>query len=401
MKKLLISVCLIFLSVLCIPVFCSAQSIDYEFNYITSSGEEFNNPKDIVEYISNVEDEFDDFISKNEDKKQNSKVFGIYLKKLESLRDELGSSIMFSGRDYSDYGIDVYFKHFANPKINVLQLEPDVGLIIDYKYICKKYCSSLNNSWKDYIKYVLAEEDDYDEFHSHDGEDSYEAMYVALQKKWIKKWIMFTLLHPNFPLNAQIKEDTLHRGDGHFNVKIYLASIIITDLIILSLLAAVIFFVRKYNLISKSITFTKNQLSNVDIEHLQKGLIVFGIIAVAIIIFVRQHNNAELKCDSKFAEEEIIKIFKNNDNKYLNNIDNVEEIKMSDFEPMEYDSGINKYTCRAVLTMYSTSESPIDFYGPFNSLKFNVKYSTFKERGKNKVRASWKMMKLYMQDRAK
>ena len=71
---------------------------------------------------------------------------------------------------------------------------------------------------------------------------------------------------------------------------------------------------------------------------------------------------------------------------------------MSNFTPVRYDKNTNKYTCNATLTMYAKSGNPIYYLVPFNSLKFDVVYDIYKERGENKVSASWTMQNIWTQN---
>jgi hypothetical protein len=414
MKRLLICLCLILVSAFCTPGFCSEKLTDNGLNLITTSNKRFNNPKDIVAYISGMEVEFDNFISQNEGKKQNSKLFGIYMNSLYSLRENL-FELLGSDQSLYDYNIQIDSNHFAHPWIDIMQVSTADGLGIgfDYEYICDKYCSHLDKDWNKYIQYQIAEEKERKDLYTHDGEDDCYDMYMAINKKWIKNWTIFTMLNPKFPLNGQIEEsiERLKYTGVNFNFKMYVSCIVIAGLIIIGLLVAVIFYTLKFSLFDKLITLIKNQTSNAAnlfkssgkfvIEHLKWFLIALGLIVIILLIFIIHNNITVPKCDSKFAEETVIKIFKNNDNIYQHNIDNVSKIKMSDFAPIKYDKEIGKYTCRGNLTMYAKSDNPIYYLVPFNSLKFNVYYEIYKERGKNTAQASWEMINISRQDTVK
>lgn len=131
----------------------------------------------------------------------------------------------------------------------------------------------------------------------------------------------------------------------------------------------------------------------------KKGLLV--LIVTVLLIFVIHNNVSVPKCDSKFAEEIVIKIFEDNDNIYQHNIDNVSKIKMSNFTPVSYDKNTDKYACNAILTMYAKPDRPILFLGAYKSFKYDVYYEIYKERGKNTAGASWKMLNIGKQDAVK
>lgn len=119
-------------------------------------------------------------------------------------------------------------------------------------------------------------------------------------------------------------------------------------------------------------------------------LSLFGVILIGYVAYISINNNVLPKCDSKFAEEEVRTIFKLHEDLYKDNRKNVAEIRLSGFEPVSYDKEIKRYTCKARLTMYAEPDLYIEDY-PFryNNIEFGVDYSIFKERGENKVRASW------------
>lgn len=143
--------------------------------------------------------------------------------------------------------------------------------------------------------------------------------------------------------------------------------------------------------------------SKIDFERIKSYFTKQTIITIAAIIaligIISIHKSVQVpKCDSKFAEETVIRIFKQNDHIYEHNIDNVSYIKMSEFTPIDYDKDINKYTCNAKLTMYANPDSPILFLGAYKSFKYNVRYEIYKERGKNTAKASWEMLNIGAQE---
>lgn len=163
---------------------------------------------------------------------------------------------------------------------------------------------------------------------------------------------------------------------------------------------AYVTYIVVHIIMKKMIKYIK---SKIDFERIKSYFTKQTIITIAAIIaligIISTHKSVQVpKCDSKFAEETVIRIFKQNDHIYEHNIDNVSYIKMSEFTPIDYDKDINKYTCNAKLTMYANPDSPILFLGAYKSFKYNVRYEIYKERGKNTAKASWEMLNIGAQE---
>lgn len=120
-------------------------------------------------------------------------------------------------------------------------------------------------------------------------------------------------------------------------------------------------------------------------------------------------------CDSKFAENEVIEIFKQNNRtfKELDKWGMVSDIKMSMIEPESYNKDIKKYECSARLTLYPSNtivtgiprriipRNIADFnlnrdvrigtvaQAFYNNAICDVNYSIYKEHGENQVTSSY------------
>ena len=153
-------------------------------------------------------------------------------------------------------------------------------------------------------------------------------------------------------------------------------------------------------LLDKAFNYIKSNITFEDVKiFISKpvSLVVISLLVMSGIIATFKSFQVPT-CDSKYAEKTVISIFKNNDNIYKNNIDNVSTIKMSSFIPEGRDKETGKNTCSARLTMYAKSGTTIFFLLPFNSFKYNVYYEIYKERGNNRVKASWEMLNIGNQD---
>ncbi len=415
MKRILVFLCITLLLMFnCVST--NAQELtDDGYGLIKTSVSKntdiLKNPKDIVLYIAGMETEFDNFISKNHNKTQNSKLFGIYMQNMFALRDRFFEFVT-SSSDLAKYHISVapyensdYYR-FVNPNVANVILTIEDSLVYDfaYKKMQDDYSSYLNKAWNTYLEYNIEENNDYLERITHDGEDDYYDMYMQECNKWLKKWTIFTSVHPNFPLNEQIKENLKNlemTTQKKFNVGFYFFYMSLIGLAIIATIITVVYFIIKFNIISKTITNSKTIIKGFIksiINHKKAILISIGVVLI-ISLGCFAHITLSLpSCDSKYAEETVISIFKQNDNIYQHNINNVEEIKMNNFNPISYDKNINKYVCSANLTMYSKADSPIFFVVPYNSFVYNVSYEIYKERGENKVKASWQMQNIWSQD---
>lgn len=97
-------------------------------------------------------------------------------------------------------------------------------------------------------------------------------------------------------------------------------------------------------------------------------------------------------CDSKFAEEQVLEIFKLHNSEYKDNVEQglLGELRFSDPVPQSYDKEIKKYECSGRVTMYP--KNGLLKYGyarKENKVGIcDVHYSIYKEHGKNTVRAN-------------
>lgn len=142
-----------------------------------------------------------------------------------------------------------------------------------------------------------------------------------------------------------------------------------------------------------------------------KRVLVYGLlpcIGISIIcgIGFGVHKGVESvtvpKCDSKFAERQVLEIFKQHNEKYNNYVKYgfLGGIKFSNPAPESYDKAIKRYECTADVTMYPNSilglPRNIFSYGYgtahatsfYESAKCRVSYSIFKANGKNEVRTT-------------
>lgn len=417
MKKVLVSICLFLLSMFSCVGYCAEKLTDDGYGLITTSVSKstdvFTEPYDIVRYLSGMESEFSDFINKNNSKEQNSKLFGIYMQNLYALRNKFFEYVPYSDelQEYSirlepDEDDDSYY-HFTYPYVDNVKLKLQDGFefAFDYKGMKDKYSSYLDNTWNTYLKYSIEQENDYIERLSHDGDEDYAEIYMRECNKWIRKWSIFLTFHPDFPLSEQIQQeinDLESVTQKKFNVGIYILYLSLISLLIIALIGIVIFLTIKFKLINKLKTASYNIAKNVIEKIVKFKTIIFIILGIIILVVsgIYVHNAVSVpKCDSKFAEETVIQIFKQNELIYQKNEENVSDIKMSNFAPISYDKGIKKYSCEAKLTMYAYPDSPIIFLGAYKSFKYNVYYELYKERGKNTAKASWSMLNIGKQER--
>lgn len=135
---------------------------------------------------------------------------------------------------------------------------------------------------------------------------------------------------------------------------------------------------------------------------LASTLLLFGGVGFGIFKVV---NSATLpKCDSSYAEKEVIEIFKQNNERYkkLQGFNLVKDVTMSLIVPESYDKELKKYECTARLTinpsqsygipkyiMYPFSTYDVVGRGWYSNATCDVRYTIYKERGKNQVKSSY------------
>ena len=152
---------------------------------------------------------------------------------------------------------------------------------------------------------------------------------------------------------------------------------------------------------------------------------IFALCGVGFGIFKGIEAISLPACDSKFAENEVIEIFKQNNRafKELDKWGMVSDIKMSMIVPESYKKEIKKYECSARLTLYpsNTIVTGIPSWivprfeftgkGDFSSYRAgtlarsfwgyatcDVYYDVYKEHGKNHVTSSYCKEKLKYED---
>lgn len=142
---------------------------------------------------------------------------------------------------------------------------------------------------------------------------------------------------------------------------------------------------------------------------------IFALCGVGFGIFKGIEATSLPACDSKFAENEVIEIFKQNNRtfKELEKWSMVSDIKMSMIEPESYNKDIKKYECSARLTLYPSNtivtgiprriipRNIADFnlnrdvrigtvaQAFYNNAICDVNYSIYKEHGENQVTSSY------------
>lgn len=106
------------------------------------------------------------------------------------------------------------------------------------------------------------------------------------------------------------------------------------------------------------------------------------------------------KCDSKFAEENVIAIFKENNFVYKQEQYNLGYISFEYPQATSYEKDIPRYECRAKVRMHALPESGgfnvwnawgyIDrFESKYNTIDCSVIYSITKSRGENIVNSTY------------
>ena len=145
---------------------------------------------------------------------------------------------------------------------------------------------------------------------------------------------------------------------------------------------------------------------------------IFLVCGLSFGIYKDIEANSLPTCDSSFAENEVLEIFKQNNREYneLNNWGMVQDIKMSMIEPISYDKEIKKYECSARLTLYPSNTKvtgipskilPILSLTEFDyerkqykrigtkamafwgNVTCDVNYNIYKEHGENQVTSSY------------
>lgn len=132
-------------------------------------------------------------------------------------------------------------------------------------------------------------------------------------------------------------------------------------------------------------------------------LALLSIAGIGIGIYKVVNANSLPKCDSQFAEEHVVAIFKQNNGKYKEfaSYGLVGDVSISLITPESYDKDIQKYECSARITVLPDTsrieglpsfirdrgiyENQPIAYGLYERGICNVNYSIYKEHGENTV----------------
>lgn len=144
----------------------------------------------------------------------------------------------------------------------------------------------------------------------------------------------------------------------------------------------------------------QNPATNITKSSKIMGWITFIIASVSFFIVIGVENTVLPKCDSQYAEEQVINIFKRNNYAYkeLSNAGFVKNVYLSGMQPLSYDKSINKYTCKAKIVMEAIDIgfNPTIYRGRWINERERYgkaycwsKYYIYKERGKDTVWAEY------------
>ena len=163
--------------------------------------------------------------------------------------------------------------------------------------------------------------------------------------------------------------------------------------------------------IKKDATMCKYCMKRLD-ENDSNGIssilvITLSVVAVLLVVGVVYglckilESTTLPKCDSQFAEQQVLDIFKQHNPIYQDYVKYglLGDIKFSNPAPESYDKDIKRYECTADVTMYpNTSLGLPNFvyidenipygYVFYKLAKCRVSYSIFKANGKNEVRTT-------------
>lgn len=215
MKKIIISLCLMLIPTV-IVICCYNEQLKSENLVLISNTKKFDKPQAIIEYLSGMESELNFLISKNKGIKENSKIFGMYMKNAS-----FQINIFMEVTDFKQNGnfqtldIDKQDNHFINPRVNNVYISyaSGVNLVFDYNYILKNYGSYLDEIWNTYIKYKIDSNNDFEYFLYEDfSEDTYKK-FKDTHRKWLEKWSEFITLYPYFFLIEEIKQQIKEHED--------------------------------------------------------------------------------------------------------------------------------------------------------------------------------------------
>lgn len=135
-------------------------------------------------------------------------------------------------------------------------------------------------------------------------------------------------------------------------------------------------------------------------------IITFSVFAIILILLVcfGIYKGVEItslpKCDSKFAEEEVIAIFKQNNFVYKQEQSNLDYISFEYPQATSYERDIPRYECSAKVRMHAFPESGgfnvwndygyiNHFESKYNTIDCSVDYSITRSRGENMVTSTY------------
>lgn len=229
----------------------------------------------------------------------------------------------------------------------------------------------------------------------------YETMYNTIGKLVLSLSHSISLLYLIFRLTIYVA-DSIHEGLNFLHLIFMFVHVAIVA-IILHILAYIVVFISDRSKLISCFNVVKSSLYRLT-SLLPLGIVVpvfISITGLFVVIGIGSKINETVNlptCDSKFAESQVIDIFKSNNLGYrrLSEEGLVENIVFSNPEPIKYDKDIKKYECRADVYMISNA---IGFNQYYNYIKqqheaygragCRVDYSIFKANGKNEVRATY------------
>ena len=110
--------------------------------------------------------------------------------------------------------------------------------------------------------------------------------------------------------------------------------------------------------------------------------IIFVLLVIILTVVISKNNLP--KCDSKYAEEEVLAIFKSRNSKYehYNKNGELSYISLEDPQPLSYNKEIKRYECKAKIVFHPNTVFDADSYYKYSSINCFVNYSITKSKGK-------------------
>lgn len=135
----------------------------------------------------------------------------------------------------------------------------------------------------------------------------------------------------------------------------------------------------------RNISAIKNKLKSLISKKIISIILVILVTSGIIASIVKLNDTFSLpKCDSQFAEEQVIQIYQENSSfyKYYANRGLIRNLHLRDQVPVSYDKSLHKYTCQGNIFM----EHAV-YTNKIHSVP--VMYFIFKSHGKNTVLVKW------------